>query len=627
MIVKMSKIEIIGLRQFLQEVLTLVRQQGNLHIDPSTVGFIEEHHKHDVHSLLPDEQIVFEKVFLSGLKDKIQTLISYLPNPDVRTSYLSPQSIMDTISSSLDRHLKLCGELFHRKKSILAELRESAQYRSLLHKIGDLVDELSETADIEYIGLTIKDRESETYVRTLLNSITGGAYELLIEPTEDATLIGLLAIEKTLAERVREYLVEKKVPELPFPGTTREMTFAEKIRYLKDKSSKLDEELTAIDRKMNEIAHRWGPIYRSTLEWIEDRLSIIQATGMVFESQMCFFIYGWVPTEKVASLQNSLAREFGENVHLEEMEIDTRDLQRVPVVLRNSPMLKPFENFTRLLPLPSYTSYDPTPFIGIFFPVFFGMILGDAGYGLLLFILSLFMTVNPTKRPPLVHDSGVILRFCSFYTILFGIAYGEVFGDLPHRLFGLQPLVFDRHAHILPFLYFALAVGVVHIILGLVLGALAAWQEDKRKAVLVKALHIVLILCIVTLILSSFGFHPELLSRPILIVIGLLCPVLIVTGGLLAPLELLKDFGNIVSYVRIMAIGLTSVLLAFVANQLSGITGDILLGLIFGGLIHLMNIIIGVFSSTIHSIRLHYVEFFDKFLDLGGKRYKPLHKD
>jgi V/A-type H+-transporting ATPase subunit I len=209
---------------------------------------------------------------------------------------------------------------------------------------------------------------------------------------------------------------------------------------------------------------------------------------------MCFFIYGWVPTEKVASLQNSLVSEFGENVHLEEMEIDARDLQRVPVVLKNPPLLKPFENFTRLLPLPSYTSYDPTPFIGIFFPVFFGMILGDAGYGLLLFIISLFMTAKSTKRPPLVHDSGVILRFCSFYTILFGIAYGEVFGDLPHRLFGLQPLVLDRHAHILPLLYFSLAVGVVHIILGLVLGALAAWQEDKRKEVLVKALHIVLIL-------------------------------------------------------------------------------------------------------------------------------------
>jgi V/A-type H+-transporting ATPase subunit I len=72
-----------------------------------------------------------------------------------------------------------------------------------------------------------------------------------------------------------------------------------------------------------------------------------------------------------------------------------------------------------------------------------------------------------------------------------------------------------------------------------------------------------------------------------------------------------------------MAIGLTSVLLANVANQLSGLTGDIVLGLIVGGIIHLLGIIIGVFSSTIHSLRLHYVEFFDKFIELGGRRYKP----
>jgi V/A-type H+-transporting ATPase subunit I len=72
-----------------------------------------------------------------------------------------------------------------------------------------------------------------------------------------------------------------------------------------------------------------------------------------------------------------------------------------------------------------------------------------------------------------------------------------------------------------------------------------------------------------------------------------------------------------------MAIGLTSVLLANVANQLSGLTGDIILGLIVGGIIHLIGIVIGVFSSSIHSLRLHYVEFFDKFIELGGRRYKP----
>ena len=72
-----------------------------------------------------------------------------------------------------------------------------------------------------------------------------------------------------------------------------------------------------------------------------------------------------------------------------------------------------------------------------------------------------------------------------------------------------------------------------------------------------------------------------------------------------------------------MAIGLTSVLLADIANQLSGLTGDIVLGFIVGVIIHLIGIIIGVFSSSIHSLRLHYVEFFDKFLELGGRKYRP----
>ena len=76
-----------------------------------------------------------------------------------------------------------------------------------------------------------------------------------------------------------------------------------------------------------------------------------------------------------------------------------------------------------------------------------------------------------------------------------------------------------------------------------------------------------------------------------------------------------------------MAIGLTSVLLANVANQLSGLTGDIVLGLLVGGLIHIIGLVIGVFSSSIHALRLHYVEFFDKFIELGGRKYKPFDKN
>ena len=125
---------------------------------------------------------------------------------------------------------------------------------------------------------------------------------------------------------------------------------------------------------------------------------------------------------------------------------------------------------------------------------------------------------------------------------------------------------------------------------------------------------------------SFFGVFPAHLSRPVVIVILFLTPLLFVTGGMLAPLEFLKNIGNIISYVRIMAIGLTSVLLAFVANNLGGLTGDIVTGTLVAGMIHLLNIILGVFSPTIHSLRLHYVEFFSKFMEHGGRRFEPLKK-
>jgi V/A-type H+-transporting ATPase subunit I len=275
-------------------------------------------------------------------------------------------------------------------------------------------------------------------------------------------------------------------------------------------------------------------------------------------------------------------------------------------------------------PLPRYTSYDPTTFIGIFFPIIFGMILGDAGYGLLLIVVSLFLIKKLTRK--IVRDAGRIMFISSLYTVIFGFLYGEFFGDIGHMLFGMKPICIERRTAVIPMLYFSITAGLAHIMLGLVLGAIAAVRRKTKKEALYKLINIFMILCILALVASFFGLFPELFRKPVIIAIFILTPLLLFTGGLLAPLELLKSIGSIISYARIMAIGLTSVLLAFVANRIAGMTGDIVTGVVAAGLIHLLNIVLGIFSPTIHSLRLHYVEFFGKFIEHGGRKFEPLQK-
>ncbi len=415
MIVKMSKVEIVGPKGLLQNALSMLQESGIFQIEPSTVGFIGKIDEGYIKSFLPDASSLSERLFLEDLSAKIEELFSYLPQIMVRTSYIEPLSIIDVIAKTIQGHIITCRDLYQKWDALQKDITELRRYTVFLSAIESILNGVEKAHDLDFIGLTIKDPDAVGHLRQMLPSLTDGRFELLTANAADGTIVGLITTEKGRAERVRNALSDEHIPELSFPSSISALTFPEKITYLKRRISEVSSEIEAIDRERERFARRWLPIYHRINGWINDRLSLLKATASVFETRMCFFIHGWMPSEDVERIRGKLTDAFGGSLVLEEKEILEEDIERVPVVLRNPAYFKPFELFVRLLPLPRYSSFDPTPFIGIFFPVFFGMILGDAGYGLMLIIVSSFM-IRRFRGKRNIQDASKILLLSSIYT-------------------------------------------------------------------------------------------------------------------------------------------------------------------------------------------------------------------
>jgi V/A-type H+-transporting ATPase subunit I len=282
-------------------------------------------------------------------------------------------------------------------------------------------------------------------------------------------------------------------------------------------------------------------------------------------------------------------------------------------------LFRPFELIVRLLPLPRYGSIDPTPFVAVFFPMFFGVALGDLGYGAMLGLISLLLHLR-SRPDSTLRSVARIGGACAAFSLIFGLLYGEFFGNLGRR-WGLHPLLFDREEAVIPFLALAVGLGLMHIVLGLVLGAVSAHTRRERLG---HGLSAAMVLLIVLALLAVLEVLPRALFTPMVIALLVAFPILVVAEGLIAPIELLSTLGNILSYARIMALGTASVMLAVVANRMTGAMGSAIVGITFALLFHLVNFALALFSPTIHALRLHYVEFFGKFYSPGGVQYHPL---
>jgi V/A-type H+-transporting ATPase subunit I len=449
----------------------------------------------------------------------------------------------------------------------------------------------------------------------------GAEFTMSVHDLPGGDVAILLVLPREFSDKLDARLAEARVPEVPLPEGYRDLPLEQAVPRMLARLFEIPVELDECARQRREQAEAEVPELRRARAAITDWLAAAAAHERAATTQYAFAIEGWLPEPGVAELTRRVLSAGGPSVVVETVAREQWGEEDAPVVLSNPRLFRPFEKIIALLPLPRYGSIDPTPFVAVFFPLIFGMMLGDVGYGAALAALALVAHAK-SKPGSLMRVASEIAGPCAAFTIIFGVLYGEYFGDLGKRLFDLQPIIFDRETAVFAALALAVGLGVVHVVLGLVLGAITSFHKEPKHA-LGSGVSALMVLLVVAALLAAFRVLPDSLFTPAVVVLLVAFPVLVFAEGLIAPVELLATLGNVLSYARIMAIGTASVMLAIVANQMVGAIGSTAVGLVFALLFHLVNFAIGLFSPAIHALRLHYVEFFGKFYSPGGRPYQP----
>jgi V/A-type H+-transporting ATPase subunit I len=504
--------------------------------------------------------------------------------------------------------------------------------------------------DFEMIGVVFEKRNK--LARDALNReierITSGTYKFLEQPLDGGRLAVLIGFPRRTAERVRSFVSSAGIGSMVFPPHLRDKPFEEAYAALQEEKAGLEGERRRLRGQMEGFFGENAAEMIGLHHLCHDHLARYDALPKFARTRHAFIVQGWLPRDRMEKLGADLARlpgGSGEAVvggaapsPVVLREVPGRTLGVPPVRLENVQPVRSFEPLLSLLPLPRYGSLDPTMFLATFFPPIFGLMLADAGYGAILLGAAAVLFFTGRARS-LLRSLALIVGSCGLFTVVFGFVFGELFGELGRSL-GLHPLWQERFSlaagratpTLLGYLLIALAVGTVQILFGLVLGVVNARRTRDRNMALGNLARIaglaVLFFFVGRLarvlppIFTSFG----VIALLVFLVLMILQTIRHPAHGILLPLEILSAMGNILSYARIMAIGMASVVLSLLASMLGGMMGSIVLTVLVVVLVNALNLALGIIDPTIQGLRLHYVEFFSKFYLGGGRPFAPFKK-
>lgn len=347
-------------------------------------------------------------------------------------------------------------------------------------------------------------------------------------------------------------------------------------------------------------------------------------------------IEGYVPSDKLEGFENEVKKVCGENYYLN-AEDANRDSEKVPILLKNNSFVSPFELMTEMYSMPRYNEIDPTPFFAPFYFIFAGIMVGDFGYGLLVFLGTLFAL----KKFKLTEKKRRFIKFFNYLsisTIIFGLVFGSFFGGIIEL-----PALIDPAEDSTLLVILSLILGGIHIFFALGIKAYMNIRDGKPKDALYDVgFWYMAVLGAIGFILSKFLPQVAAFGKVFLVVMVLGMIGIVATGGreekstgakigwgIYSLYGISSYLGDFVSYLRLMALVLSGSFLGLAINMIAGMLFESnILGKLFAIVIfvvfQLFNAFLSYLSAYVHTARLTYVEMFNKFYEGGGIPFKKM---
>ena len=605
-----------------------------------------------------------ECVEISSIDGSEEALKSGFAKPDDKALMSAQEAsrAYRTALASLDRFAPEKKGMFRKRQGVSRAAFFSAESEENARTAAETINK-----DTRRLGEIESERTKNEALRATLapwltvDAPLGGANGALavffgtvgLNVTDDAlkaladSLDGLLTWQQASSDRSLRYLLvmchgsvkERALSALRDLGFST-VSFRGMTGTAKENDKALAENLAALEKERQEIEQRIAGLggKREALLEASDRAAIAlrreEAKSRLVGTDKVFLLEGWLPADRCAALEKAL-EPF--TCAIETREPTEDEYPQVPVQLKNNKLTRPLNMVTEMYSLPAYGTLDPNPLMAPFFILFYGIMMADMGYGLLMMIASVI--ISKKYRPK--GTSGELfslLGLCGISTFIMGALTGGFFGDFltqlvaivsPGTVFAL-PKLFDPLDDLTMILIGSMALGMVQIVTGM---AISLIEKCKRKKFLDAFFEeITWWIVFVGIALLALGKGAAVLYVGCALV--LLGPIVQGKGwgkltGVFGSLynHVTGYFGDILSYTRLMALMLAGSVIAQVFNMLAAMPGNVIAFIIISMLGNAMNFGLNLLGCYVHDLRLQCLEFFNKFYVDGGKPFRPMTLD